>query len=88
MTETVSEQHLLNVYLELKCLVHVPSSNTEEAGLMSYTAASHQGANRVIWLRSFGGSCNVVHLYTQSVVPIFIHIPHINQHLCNYALPH
>lgn len=31
-------------------LAHVPSATTEGAGLMSYAAASHQGAINVFWL--------------------------------------
>ena len=31
-------------------LVHVPSSNMDEAWFMTYTAASHQGAIKMIWV--------------------------------------
>ena len=31
-------------------LAHVPSTNMEEAGFMTYPAASHQGAMQMFWL--------------------------------------
>ena len=47
--------------LWLFSLAHVPSTNIEEAGFMTYTTASHQG-------RCFGFTFHhVVHFYTQSM---------------------
>ena len=44
MTETIFEKHLFDVYFDFFSLARVPSANTEGAWLMTYTAASHQGA--------------------------------------------
>ena len=38
------------VYFNFFTLVHVPSTNMEEAGFMTYTAAHHQGAIETLWL--------------------------------------
>ena len=38
------------MYVVFFSLAHVPSANMEGAGLMTYTAASHQGANKMFWL--------------------------------------
>ena len=43
------------------CLVHIPSTNMEEAQYMKFIAASHQGAIKMTW--PFLWSFHVVHLY-------------------------
>ena len=35
-------------------MVHVPSSNMDEGGFMTYTAASHQGVIKKLWLHFWG----------------------------------
>ena len=47
--------------------VHEPSANMEEAGFMTYTAASHQGDDQED-LASLIGAWHVVHLYLQPMV--------------------
>ena len=44
--------HLCLLWL-LFCLGHVPSVNMEEAGFMTYNAASHQGAIETLWLQLY-----------------------------------
>ena len=51
MTETVLEKNLFDVYFSFFSLVHVISTNMEEAGFLTYTTASHQGAYKVWLLR-------------------------------------
>ena len=63
MAETI----LFDVYFEFVVWSNVPSTNTEKAGFMNYTAASQQGGNQDT-LASLLGGCHVVYLYLQFMV--------------------
>ena len=52
MAETI----LFDVYFEFVVWSNVPSTNTEKAGIMNYTAASHQGGNQDTLASLLGGA--------------------------------
>ena len=39
---------------KLMSLVHIPSANREDAGFITYSAGSHQGVIKTLWLHVFG----------------------------------
>ena len=51
MTETIFKKNVFDVYFDF---LVVPSTNMEEAGFMTYTAASHQVAIEMLWLHYYG----------------------------------
>ena len=52
--EIITTLKLIRCVLWLLGLVIVPSTNIEEARFMTYTAASHQEATKMIWLHLLG----------------------------------
>ena len=46
-------------------LAHVPSTNMERTGLMTYTAASHQGALKMFWLHFWRAVMTSIFIYSQ-----------------------
>ena len=48
------EKNVFNVYFHF---INVPSANMEEAGFMTWTAANHQGAIKMVWLQFLEPSC-------------------------------
>ena len=52
MTGRIFKKNVSDVYFF--SLAHVASANMEGAGLMTYTAASHQGAIKMFWLHFWG----------------------------------
>lgn len=61
-------KNVFDVYFDFS-LAHVPSVNMEGAGLMTYTAARHQGAIKMFWLH-FWGTSNVT---LQSIQSCFLY---------------
>ena len=56
MTKAIFEKLIWRV-LWLFSSVHVPKTNVEEVGLVTYTAANHQGVNQIFGFSSGGLSC-------------------------------
>ena len=65
MTETIFGKNLFDVYFNFFSLAHVPSTNMEGAGLMTYTAASHQGVIKMFWLHFWGAVMTSIFIYSQ-----------------------
>ena len=62
LTETIFVEKVIWCELWLFSFAHVPFNNIEEANFVTYTAASHLGVIKMIWLL-FLGSCHIAHLY-------------------------
>lgn len=58
-------QKLFGAHFQLFSSLHVPSAHMEEAGLVNYSAASHQKGDPEV-LASLLWSRRVVHVYMQS----------------------
>ena len=54
------------------CLYHVPTANMEEAGFITYTAASHQVVINVLWLHFWGAVVSAI--FINSLVWMIIYI--------------
>ena len=64
MTETILGEIYLKCTLSFSS-VHVPPTNMEEAGFMTYTAASLQGANEMFWLIVWAAVMPSIYIWMQ-----------------------
>ena len=60
---TFLKKHLLNVYFDFLVWSMSRPLKMEEAGFMTYTAASHQGAIEMIWLHFYGAVTSSIFIY-------------------------